>query len=258
MSSAAAMEATREVVRDVLFLGGNGHAAARLEPARASLLQLPKQRRFRLTDLEYPRASSFDELLDRLAADADAAGLSEHTTVYATGIGGLVALAQRARGVWTDVPLLMQGAVLWGLEQRTFPKLMRIGPAPYLLAALLRNGRVQRRFAHKHFLVPHDERFLQRFFAGYGDAASFAGWFDWLSPALLRRLETAFAERPEALRGVRAWWGGRDSVVGVEELERTEAALGMTIPCTVHAGWGHYPMIDDPDGWVAELDRALA
>ena len=243
---------------EVVFLGGNGHASARLDPARAALREVPEAAALRLVDLEYPSAQSFDELLEGLAARVDELGLGGRATIYATGIGGLVALAQRARGVWTDVPLLLQGAVLWGLERRLFPRLMRIGPAPYALAALLKSGPIRRRFARKHFLVQHDAEFRERFFAGYGSAESFASWFRWLRPELLRRLERDFGARPEALEGVRAWWGGRDTVVGVEELERTEQALGVRVPCRVVPEWGHYPMIDDPTGWVRELARDVA
>lgn len=241
----------------VLFLGGNGHAAARLEPARRALRA--RSEPFELIDLPYPPADSFDELLERLAESVERSGSTGSTRlIYATGIGGLVALAQRVRGAWLDMPLLLQGAVLWGLEQRMFPKLMRIGPAPYLLAALLRTSPIRRRFVKKHFLREHDATFVQAFFDGYGDAQSFASWFDWLRPELLRRLERDLAGRPDLLQDVSAWWGGRDTVVGVEELHRTEAALGIRVPCTVMPDWGHYPMIDDPDGWVEELARVVA
>jgi pimeloyl-ACP methyl ester carboxylesterase len=135
---------------------------------------------------------------------------------------------------------------------------MRFPGLPRLLAAAFRLGVVRRRFVARHFLKEHPREFIDAFFAGYHDAGAFASWFDWLRPGLLRRLEGEIARSPAALEGVEAWWGGRDHVVTVEELRHTERALGVSVPLRVFPQWGHYPMIDDPEGWVAEVERVVA
>jgi hypothetical protein len=213
---------------------------------------------FDLVELPYPKAPSYDALLSRLE-ETWACWEAEHpeSPVYATGIGGLVALSLRARGALASNPLVIQGAVLWGLERRWFPRLMRLPGMPRLLVRAFRNECVRARFSRRHFLTQRDPEWSRRFFAGYGDAEAFACWVRWLTPALLRRLERELAARPGALDSLEAWWGAADSVVGVEELRVTERALGVRIPLRTFASRGHYPMIDDPKGWVAEVSRVV-
>jgi hypothetical protein len=237
----------------LLFLGGNGHGPVRLAPARRELAR--RESPFELRDLAYARVASFDHLLDALARDID-----RHPTavpLYATGIGGLVALALRARGELRHRPLVLQGAVLWGLERRWFPRLMRIGPAARLLPAVFRSRRFQDRFATKHFQGRPNPELLRGFFEGYGDAAAFAAWFRWLTPRLLRDLERELGANRAALADLECWWGEKDSVVGLEELRVTERALGVELPLRTFPEWGHYPMIDDPAGWVSEVSRVV-
>jgi hypothetical protein len=239
----------------VLFLGGNGHSPARLAGARAVL---QRERAFDLDEVVYPRAASWDALLADVSRQVNekrygaASGLA-----YATGVGALVALALRARGRLPG-PLVVQGGVLWGLETRLFPRLMRIPPLPRLLAIALRTRVARRSFAAHHFRTSHPPEVLDAFFDGYRDADAFIAWFRWLRPPLLRSLERGIAGRPRALEGVEAWWGVRDSVVGPGEWRATERALACRLPLRVFAGWGHYPMLDDPRGWVEEVGRAVA
>ena len=246
----------REGAPALLYLGGNGHAPVRLEPARGVLRRLGDP--FSLLELDYPAASSSEGLLTALGAAAEEHGRAHpRAPVYATGIGALVALALRARGALLGHPLVLQGGVLWGLEQRVFPRVMRLPGFPALLAAGLRTAPVRRRFAARHFLRAHPPAFLDAFFEGYRDARAFSAWFDWLRPGLLRTLEWELPATQGALEGIEAWWGARDAVVGVEELHVTQRALGVEIPLRVFAKWGHYPMIDDPEGWVTEVRRVV-
>ena len=240
---------------DVLFLGGNGHAPIRLLPARDALRRRGEP--FTVADLPYPPATSFDGLLETLSRQVPER-LDRKGVVYASGIGALVVLALRARGALRDHPVVLQGGVLWGLEHRWFPRVMRVSPMPRLLAAAFRLGVVRRRFAARHFLREHPRDFVDAFFEGYRDAGAFAAWFDWLRPGLLRRLEGEIARTPGALDDVVAWWGARDGVVSVEELRLTERALGVDVPLRIFPQWGHYPMIDDPDGWVGEVEGVVA
>jgi pimeloyl-ACP methyl ester carboxylesterase len=245
----------------VLFFGGNGHGAARLGPARAALAALPEPP-FELTSVPYPgfegraRAASFEAFLDATAAAAG--GLAgERTCVYATGVGGLVVLCLRARGALRDAPAIFQAPVLWGLERRWMPRLLRLVPAHLLLRRAFASPRFQRRFVGKHFLRPPDPEVRDAFFEGYAQCTALPDFFAWLTPALLRSLEADHARDPAILAGVRFVWGDRDTVVPPAEVAWTEQALGVRLAVETVAGWGHYPMIDDPPGWASVVRRLV-
>lgn len=237
----------------VAFLGGNGHCAARLARVRG----------IGIYDVPYPgfedrpRSRSLDEFLDSVSGALRSASPA---VVYAMGIGGLLALCLRARGDLAGIPILMQGPVLWGLERRWMPRLMRLGPAQALLPRLFSLPAFQRRFARKYFTHLPPPATLAAFFGGYARCAAAPDFFAWLNPGLLRSLERDLALRPEALDGIRVWWGGKDRVVTLQELEWTKEALalGDRWPVRVFPDWGHYPMIDDPEGWAEELRHAVA
>lgn len=252
----------------VIFMGGNGHTAARLDPALRALAELagPGGRTpFTIFDVPYPgfdgrpRVGSFDEFLAAVAESIRGAHDEDGgpSLVYATGVGGLLALCLRARGELGGVPLLLQAPVLWGLARRLMPRVMRMGLAQVALRRAFASPLFQARFARKHFRAPLSADVRACFFEGYARCGALPDFFAWLTPELLRRLEADFAARPEALRQVQAWWGERDTIVPVRELAWTEAALGVTWPVRLFPAWGHYPMIDDPPGWVRALADAV-
>ena len=243
----------------VLFFGGNGHAAVRLEAAREVLQERPGAAE--LVEVRYPgfegrpASATFAEFLDELSRDCRA---REGDTVgaYATGIGALIALALRARGE-LDVPLIFQGPVLWGLEDRLFPKTMRIHAARKLLAWSLSRPWFQNRLIHRLFLKSPGADFRTRFFEVYRDCRAFGKLFTWFSPQLLRSLEMQFSQRPDLLDRITVWIGGKDRVVGPAEVSATERALRVHWPSAEFPTWGHYPMIDEPKEWADALCHAL-
>ena len=246
----------------ITFLGGNGHCAARLSAARA---HLPAE--IDLVAAPYPgfegrsRAADLEGFLTAVADHLRSAGPK---LVYATGIGGLLALCLRARGALDGVPILMQGPVLWGLERRMMPRLMRLAPMQWALSRVFATAAFQRRFVRKYFTRTPDPETAAAFFAGYAQCSALPDFFAWLTPNLLRSLEKALAGRPAALADIRIWWGGRDAVVSPRELEWTVSALGPVSesvarwPVRVVPEWGHYPMIDTPVEWAEEMAGALA
>jgi pimeloyl-ACP methyl ester carboxylesterase len=244
--------------RRVSFLGGNGHGAARLDAARRFL---PPD--LELVDTPYPgfegrpRAAGLEAFLDRVAAHLRPVSPD---LVYATGIGGLLALCLRGRGELEDTPILLQGAVLWGLERRLMPRVMRFGPAREALLGLFAHPLFQWRFVRTHFTRPPAPETLAAFFDGYARCAAAPDLFAWMTPSLLRRLEGELTARPAALARVRVWWGDRDRVVTPRELEWTRRALGPGAdwPLRVFPGWGHYPMIDEPEAWARATSDAVA
>ena len=250
--------------RLVIFLGGNGHCGARLGPARQALARRGEP--FSLVEPALPgfegrpRAADLDAFLVSVGAALAAARATgpAGALLYGTGIGGLIALCLRGRGEHLDLPLLLQAPVLWGLERRLMPRLLRLGLARLLLRRLFGWRWFQAWFARKQFLRPLAPALREEFFQGYDRCGAAADFFDWLTPALLRKLEGDLARRPEALDRVRCWWGERDCVVSLRELAWTRAALKVDWPVRAFPTWGHYPMLDDPDGWVEALRDELA
>lgn len=234
----------------VLFFGGNGHCAARLAAARRFL---PGE--IALDEVPYPgfegrpRAASFTDFHGRITGD------HRPSLVYGTGIGGLLALCLRARGELIGTPLLLQGPVLWGLERRWMPRLMRFRPAQAALLRVFAAAEFQRRFIRKYFTHPPDLETATAFFDGYARCTAAPDLFAWLNPALLRSLERDLVARPGALEKVQIWWGGQDRVVSLQELEWTKEALGIgeRWPVRVFPEWGHYPQIDEPEAWARAL-----
>jgi hypothetical protein len=247
--------------RRLLFLGGNGHAPARLQPARDALAAAGAGLSpagaciggFDLVEVEVPgfsgraRAHTLDEMLAAIEVQLD----DPSALVYATGIGGLLALGVRARA--HTPPLLLQAPVLWGLTRRWMPRLLRLPPLRAAAARLFRVGAFQRRFWRRHVGLPWSDPARAPFFEGYARCGAFADLFRWIGPAWLREVEAGLRARPGALQQIAVWWGGRDTVMSTDELRITEAALGVRWPLREFPVWGHYPMLTDPAGWVAAL-----
>ena len=246
-------------VKNALHFGGNGHAAVRIEAARAALGLRGGPT---LVDVPYPgfeRRLPVGSLDEFLASTADFCRAVEPKPVaaVASGIGAMIALGLRSLGELRDVPMIFQGPVLWGLEHRTFPKLMKPRLARRLLKWSFTRSIVQEHFIRKHFHQPLDPSTRKRFFAGYADCSAFGPFFDWFAPPFLRTLEARFRDVPEATGRVTVWIGGRDHVVGLDDVRATEAALGVCWPVVEFAKWGHYPAIDGPEEWAEALSHAL-
>lgn len=246
----------------VLFLGDNGHSEGRLAPARQALAGAGAP--FDLVNLplpgfeDTPRAASLDACLQTLTAAIAAARGAGPALLYGTGLGGLLALCLRARGAPLDLPVILQAPLLWGLERRLLPRVMRFPPARWLLLSMFGWPRFQAWFVGKHFERPLDPALRAAFFRGYAARGAAGDYVRWLNPRLLRRLEVDFRQHPEALRGITIWWGGRDRILGWTELAWTRAALETDWPVRAFPAWGHYPTIDDPDGWVRSLAEEWA
>jgi pimeloyl-ACP methyl ester carboxylesterase len=245
--------------KTVLFFGGNGHCAWRLRSARRALAR--REARLDLREAPYPgfegrpragsRGAFLSELADWCRASAPAAA------AMATGIGALVALSLRADNA-LPLPLIFQGPVLWGLEQRIFPRLMRWPRARKLLRSLFMRSWLHARLARRGFGRPLGGADREHFFEGYAHCAAFEDLFAWFTPDWLRVLEDRLRSRPERLEGITVWVGGRDAVVGRAEVRATERALGVRWPVVEFPDWGHYPMIDVPEEWADALCQAVA
>src|SRR6516162_6836686 len=120
------------MMRQVIFLGGNGHCAGRLDPAK-EVLAAEGDEALELVNVAYPgfegraKVGCLEAFLDRIAAQVE--DLVDRPgwrgLAYGTGIGGMLLLCLRGREQFLQVPLLLQAPILWGLEHRRFPWLMR-------------------------------------------------------------------------------------------------------------------------------------
>lgn len=245
------------VAGGVFFMGGNGHSQARLDRARAVLAETHQ---IALYNVEYPGfedracAGSFDEFVARIAEQI---GARPQAWIYATGIGGLVALCLRSREL-AQQPMILQAPVLWGLEHRWMPKIARLGPIRRRLPRLFALPSYQHRFVKKQFQRELTGEEHHAFFDGYARCAAFGQLFGWLDSPLLRQLEGRFQLDVAGLDRIVAWWGGRDRVVGPSELEHTARALGVSWPMIQFDAWGHYPMIEEPEAWADAIAAQLA
>jgi len=246
------------IIPRILFLGGNGHCAARLDPARAVMTgEAP----FELWDTAYPgfegrpRSTSLPEFLDSVRDRLEEATEATHGSIliYATGIGALLALCLRARGEIVGRRLLFQAPVLWGLERRLMPRLMRLRPVQAAAHRVFATRPFRKWFERRHLPANMDPALVSAFHEGYARCAALPDLFRWMNPSLLRRLEVDLVARRGALDEIAVWWGDRDRVVTPTELRLTEGALGRRWPLRVFRGWGHYPMLEDPRGWVEAL-----
>jgi len=247
------------VSRPLLFFGGNGHCTARLDGARAAMRRLAEAGTIEgveIIEVQYPgfegRPSARDgrDFLEAVAGSVSAVA-REGAAAYATGIGALFAVTLRAQGRLA-VPLVLQGPVLWGLERRWLPRLARRGLAP-LIPRLLASPLFQRRFLRRHFTTALPTATASAFFDGYARCAATADLFRWCGPAWLREMERGLAARGDLLSDVEVWWGGRDAVVGPGELRPPPGLPAKPGLERTFARWGHYPMIDDPGGWVCAV-----
>ena len=240
----------RMTERRILFFGGNGHCEARLRLARAAA----DSHGLTIDSVAYPgfegrpRAASLEAFLDAVAARLSHAGVA-----YATGIGGLFVLALRARGLLRDRRVILQAPVLWGLERRRMPRLMRIGMVRRVASWLFGRRSFQSAFVRRYFTRPLTAEERLAFFDGYARCTALTDFFAWLGPAWLRHLEARLAEDRAALEDIQVWWGDRDRVVTPRELQWTEAALAVRWPLRRFPAWGHYPMIDTPEEWASAL-----
>ncbi len=243
--------------RGPLFLGGLGHALCRLAPARTAARAFG----FDVKEVLYPGfegrppSASFEDFLDNIESQVDVYRLSHaRRLLVATDFGCLVALALRARGRFPDLPFVFLGAVPWRQVQ-TIGGQRAAGDR---LRQLLRDGSVQARYVERHFQRPLPADAARAFFSGFGACEIQSELYDWLSPGWLADLEGRLAARPGALEGIAVWLGEEDRLVDVAELDATERALGVRWPRAAFEGWGHFPYLDDPLGWIEAVHEALA
>lgn len=166
--------------------------------------------------------------------------------VLGHGIGGSIALD--ALG---DAPDDADGIVLHApvgarLDSRRFPRVMA---APMVRRAVrLGISSLPARLVGRAVLFRSAPRgTADRFLREYRRCAAFEPMFDLLTADWFARL------RPVDLPGL-LLWGSRDRVVDADHLPDFQR-LVRRATWHVEPGWGHFPMLDDPDRYAAVVAR---
>ena len=234
---------------------GNGGGAHRF--ARVSPLMPPDVPLVAVTLPGFaavPADPALRSLADYAACLADLiAPLPRPRVVLGHGIGGSIALELVQRRADLADGLILHAPVGARLDRRLFPRLMAL-PGARALGRRLFGSRPLRPIVRRLLFsgaVPPD--YLDRFFEEYRRCSAFGQMFDLITPTWFRGL------RPTALPSV-LLWGEAERLLAVEQVDDYRALLPRAT-IRREPGWGHFPMIERPDEYAAEiagLARALA
>jgi len=224
--------------------GGGAHRFARvapLMPPDVSLVAVtlpgfaavPSDRSFRsLTD--------FATCLARLVSSQPRPRI-----VLGHGIGGSIALELVQRQPELLDGLILHAPVGTRLDRRLFPRLMAIPGARSLGQRLFASRLLRPIFRRLLFSCAVPQAYLDRFFEEYRECAVFSQMFDLITPAWFQGLRPT--ELPSALL-----WGEAERLLAVDQVEDYRALLPRALTRRV-PGWGHFPMIERPDEYAAEI-----
>jgi pimeloyl-ACP methyl ester carboxylesterase len=169
--------------------------------------------------------------------------------VLGHGIGGSIALDLLQRHADLLDGVILHAPVGTRLDRRIFPRVMAI-PGARTLGRYVFASRILRPCFRRLLFsraVPPD--FLDRFFEEYRQCSVFSQMFDLITPAWFRGLRPA--ELPAALL-----WGEAERLLAVDQVADYQALLPHATIRRV-PGWGHFPMIEQPREYAAEI-AALA
>jgi pimeloyl-ACP methyl ester carboxylesterase len=168
------------------------------------------------------------------------------------GIGGSLAITALQDHDDAADGLVLHAPVGADLEGRWFPRLMRPRPARTAVKRAIAAAPTQWALRSRLFAPGVPPEVADRFLADYRHCAAFELMFDLLTPEWFASL------RPVTTPAV-VLWGERDRVLRHGQAD----AFDPLVPGArrvVEPGWGHFPMIDEPDAYatrIAELARDL-
>jgi pimeloyl-ACP methyl ester carboxylesterase len=161
------------------------------------------------------------------------------------GIGGSIVLEYLQH-----YPDSIQGVILHApvgaqLEQRRFPKLMKLPGMAELGKQVFASPLFRPLWTRLLFHGDVPEDYLRQFFAEYRHCTAFRQMFDLITAQWFAELEARAT--PAVLL-----WGEREKVLRVEQLEAflqlLPAAKRVTVP-----EWDHFAMIDAPDAYMSQV-----
>lgn len=164
--------------------------------------------------------------------------------VLGHGIGGSVALELLCHDPDLADGLVLHAPVGTRLDTRWFPRLLRPRWVRRAVQAGISSPVLRplwRRTLVRDVPAPWDAEFL----AAYADAEAFGAMFDWLTAAWFDGLPAV--DLPAVLL-----WGSDDRVLGADQRADYHRLLPRATEHTVD-GWGHFPMLADPEGYAREV-----
>lgn len=235
----------------VVAVHGNGGGAHRF--ARV-LEQMPPD--VRLVPVTLPGFA-------RVPADRSLRSLADYAALLATwvrdeprprillghGIGGSIALELVQRRAADLDSLILHAPVGARLERRVFPRFMALPGARDAGRRFLAARVTRPLFRRLLFSRTVPVAYTDQFFDEYGHCMVFSQMFDLITPAWFQGL------RPTALPSA-LLWGADERVLSVDQAQDYRTLLPDAEIRTV-PGWGHFPMIEQPDAYAAEV-TALA
>ena len=193
-----------------------------------------------------PADPSLRSLADYAASLAGLmAPLPRPRIVLGHGIGGSIALEMVQRQADLVDGLILHAPVGTRLDRRLFPRLMAVPGARALGRRLFASRLLRpilRRLLFSHAVPPE---YVSRFYEEYRACSVFGQMFDLITPSWFQGLRPL--DLPAALL-----WGEAERVLSVDQVEDYRALLPRAVIRRV-PGWGHFPMIERPDEYAAEV-----
>jgi pimeloyl-ACP methyl ester carboxylesterase len=177
------------------------------------------------------------------------AGQPRPRVLLGHGIGGSIALE-----LIQDHAAMLDGLILHApvgtrLDRRLFPRLMAVPGARRIGQHLLASRLLRPVYRRLFFSPAVPTAYLDRFFDEYRQCSVFSQMFDLITPTWFRGL------RPTTLPAA-LLWGEAERLLAVDQVRDYQALLPGAVTRSV-PGWGHFPMIERPDQYAAEI-AALA
>lgn len=224
--------------------GGGAHRFARVAPL------MPPDVALVAVTLPGFAAAAADPALRSLADFADhlaalVAPFPRPRVVLGHGIGGSIALELVQRHADLVDGLILHAPVGTRLDRRIFPRLMAIPGARALGRRLFASRPLRPLFRRLLFSCVVPPAYLGRFFEEYRRCSVFSQMFDLITPTWFRGL------RPMGLPSV-LLWGEDERLLAVDQADDYRALLPRASIRRV-PGWGHFPMIERPAEYAAEI-----
>ncbi|MEO0564962.1 MAG: alpha/beta hydrolase [Chloroflexota bacterium] len=167
-----------------------------------------------------------------------------------TGIGGAMVLEYLQHYAADVAGVMLHAPVGTRLDERTFPKLMRMPGMTTLGKWVFSASPLRPMWRPLLFTAPVPLDYSRRFFDEYARCDVFGQMFEIINAEWFASLQPV--DLPAVLL-----WGERERILSVDQLEDYKVLLPNHTVRTVPE-WDHFPMIDAPQAFADETTRLAA